>query len=171
MEDVLGKQRQELQEARRAIERLGNPIIPEMLLYQFTVWTKLFESETQHAEGVIIDRFVLSNMVYTLARCEQEHIAIDLDLTRSLFLKPFGIDVLADTQTIYLDCPPEVAAVRIASRKDRNDFDTVLQSMAREIYKSELLHYNHRLVCIDASGNIEHTWEQVRNVLREVRRH
>ena len=77
----------------------GDPIIPNILIHQSTNYLKVINL-SKKSDIIILDRFVLSNLVYLIARSDLEGIELDSAIIRDQLLKPFGINVLNDTTTI-----------------------------------------------------------------------
>lgn len=131
-------------EYRKFLKRHDNPLIPYALIHQSTNYLKI-EELPQNLDILIVDRFVLSDLVYLCARCELKNITIDKTKAREQILTPFGIHVLKNTETFYIDADYKIASMRINQRKQtdsegklRNEFDLSLQAVAREKYLEEI---------------------------------
>ena len=111
---------------------------------------------------LFIDRFLLSNLVYTIIDSESNKLPINREQARAHILSPLGLDPLENTLTIYLDIDPGTAEERTASRlqKDhygatRNTFNRNMQLQARNIYLEELAEYRGNKAIIDANNSID----------------
>ncbi len=131
---------------------------------------RIYEQHKNDAQIVLMDRFELTSLVYFLARCEIQNIKIDLNKVREIFLEPFGMGILNNTLTVYLDCPADIAAMRIFNRNGRRNFDIELQQRARNIYLRELEVYKNQKALINAAGTIEDTFARVNSVLKQTLR-
>ena len=138
-------------------------LMAESLLHQFTNWMKFYE---QKGQGVfVVDRFVLSNLVYFLARAEVEGVRVDVSRARDYFLRPFGVGSLEDSLTLLFDCPIDVARERLKNRV-RCGFDFDLQKRAGEIYLRELELYPYASKIIDGGESKEDVFKKVLEELK-----
>lgn len=153
-------------EARQLLSNIKSPIIPEMLLHQFTNWMKVYEQQFE-ADVTLIDRFSLSNLVYSIARCEINDIKLDRSRLRSYFFEPMGLDILTNTLTIYFDCPVDIATKRTNSRLGRNYFDMELQTRAHDIYLQEIEQFPYKVEVIDASGEMNKIHKNINSILED----
>ncbi|MBN2052730.1 hypothetical protein JW756_04470 [Candidatus Woesearchaeota archaeon] len=129
---------------RQYLARVNTPLIPYALIHQSTNYLKI-ESVKKPADVLIVDRFVLSDLVYLISHCELKKQPINKEKAREQVLFPLGIDILKDTYTVCLDVNPGIVKGRTQSRiqtdsfgKTRKEFDFSLQSHSRENYLKEL---------------------------------
>ena len=120
----------------------------EAILHQLTNLIKV-ESILGNYDILLIDRFFLSNLVYTRAAFQLEEIDLDENLMRGMILNPFGSDYLDITNTIYLDCNVNMANGRISDRISRDKFDHELQRCARQFYLEELQRFRWNFCIVD----------------------
>lgn len=125
-------------------------IVQESLFFQFMNWMRFRNRE--HYNITIVDRFLLSNCVYTLEKMHRLGIQHNPEEVRSTILNPFGLDPLQQTFTLYLDCPVELAQERTVQRQ-RNRFNMEEQSKVRELYRQEIKRYPHCVKIIDGSAD------------------
>ena len=125
-------------------------VVQESLFFQFMNWMRFRDRE--HYDITIVDRFLLSNCVYTLEKMQRLGIQHDPNEVRSTILNPFGLDPLQHTFTLYLDCPVDIAQERTLPRK-RNRFNAQEQSNAQKLYLKETKLYPHDLITIDGSAD------------------
>jgi len=158
---------------RNYLTRADNPLIPYALIHQSTNYLKI-EAARNPVDVLMVDRFVLSDLVYLISRCELQGIPVDKEKTREQILSPFGIDIFEKTYTIYLDASIEVAKSRTQSRsqldsfgKVRSEFDLPLQARARENYLNELNMAKKRnsfsYTTIDANGPEEVVFDRIKD--------
>ncbi len=127
-------------------------IVQESLFFQFMNWMRF--TDRQHYDITLIDRFLLSNCVYTLEKMQRFGIPHDPQEVRSTILNPLGLDPLKQTFTLYLDCPVDVAQERTLQRH-RNKFNRQEQKNAQELYQEEIKIYPHGLIIIDGSADLQ----------------
>ena len=123
-------------------------VLQEALFFQFMNWMRF--SNEQRYDVAIVDRFLLSNCVYTLEKMQRLGISHDPAKVRETTLNPFGFDPLEGTVTLYLDCPVGAAQERV-SRRERSVFDSTKETNAQRIYEQELKTYAHEAIVIDGS--------------------
>ncbi len=125
-------------------------IVQESLFFQFMNWMRFFDR--QHYDITIIDRFLLSNCVYTLEKMKRFGIPHNPDVVRSTILSPFGLDPLQHTITLYVDCPVDIAQERTLQRQ-RSNFNVQEQENAQKLYLEEIKLYPHGLIIVEGSGD------------------
>lgn len=125
-------------------------IVQESLFFQFMNWIRF--RDRQYSEITIVDRFLLSNCVYTLEKMQRFGIHYDPKEVRSTILNPFGLNLLQDTFTLYVECPIDIAQERTLQRK-RNRFNVQEQENAQRLYLEEIKLYPYGLTIVDGSGN------------------
>ncbi|QQG38884.1 MAG: hypothetical protein HYS32_00225 [Candidatus Woesearchaeota archaeon] len=126
-----------MKEMRRLITEIGSPLVTQSLVYILENVAKV-ETAKEHDGITIIDRFVISNVAYLVARAISEGHCIDRDAVRRTVFTPFGVDLLQGKTIIYLDCDVKEAESRTTSRGSRERFDFNLHSLARIVYNEEL---------------------------------
>ena len=123
-------------------------IIQESLFFQFMNWARF--CDRQHYDITIVDRFLLSNCVYTLEKMQRFGIQNYPQEVRSTILKPLGLDPLQHTFTIYVDCPVDIAQERTLQRQGSR-FNMQEQENAQKLYSEEIKLYLHDLTIVDGS--------------------
>ncbi len=127
-------------------------IVQESLFFQFMNWMRF--SDRQHYDITIVDRFLLSNYVYTLGKMQKFSISHNSHEVRSTILNPLGLEPLQNTFTLYISCPVDVAQKRTLQRK-RNRFDVQEQATAEKLYLEEFKQYPYGLIIIDGSEDYQ----------------
>jgi thymidylate kinase len=150
----------------------GNPLLANMLIHQSTNWLKLVNNPK--SQLLLIDRFLLSNLVYTLIEAEQQSIPINRSKTREQILRPLGLNPLENTLTIYFDINPKSAYQRTLNRKQkniqgdiRNKFDIQLQTKASKVYEEELCLFKYPVRTIDGTDYPEEIHNNVIKMIKE----
>jgi thymidylate kinase len=134
---------------RSYVKMLGKPLVAESLLIHALNWLKIDCIEDKK-DIVLIDRFVLSNLAYTVARCKIDNYDIDREFVRESILHPLGDRRYDMIDTIYIDCDVEVAHMRAEKRNHPTKiFDIGLQHCARESYLEEITRLDDRCLIID----------------------
>jgi len=123
-------------------------IVQESIFFQFMNWARF--CDRQHYDITIIDRFLLSNCVYTLEKMQRFGIHHDPQEVRSTILNHLGLDPLQQTFTLYIDCPVDIAQERTLQRQ-RSKFNILEQENAQKIYSKEIKLYQHDLIIVDGS--------------------
>lgn len=123
-------------------------IVQESLFFQFMNWIRFHDK--QHYDITIIDRFLLSNCVYTLEKMQRFGVRHNPPEVRSTILNPLGLNPLQDTFTLYVECPIDIAEERTLQRK-RNRFDVQEQENAKRLYSEEIKLYPYDLTIVDGS--------------------
>ncbi|MEW5896076.1 MAG: hypothetical protein AB1668_00115 [Nanoarchaeota archaeon] len=140
-------------------------IIQESLFFQFMNWVRFCDQE--HYDIAVVDRFLLSNCVYTLEKMQRFGIKHNPDAVRSTILNPLGLDPLQYTITLYLDCPVDIAQERTLQRQ-RNAFSIPEQSKARELYQQEIKRYPYSLKITGGSADPKVVHSEILESLEEV---
>lgn len=125
-------------------------IIQESIFFQFMNWMRF--GDRQNHDVNIIDRFLLSNCVYTLEKMQRYGIHHDPQKVRSTILNPLGLNPLQDTFTFYVECPLDIAQERTLQRQ-RNKFNMQQQENAQKLYLTEIGLYPQDLVIVDGSAD------------------
>lgn len=130
-------------EYRGLLPVCGMPLLPYALIHQSTNYMKVEMCED--ADVLCVDRFVVSDVVYLLARCELQNINIDEEEVRRQIMYPFGVDVLKNATLLYFSVSVDVAKERVQHRLQRdaggvvrNEFDGILQELASKRYECEI---------------------------------
>lgn len=121
--------------------------VQESLFFRFHRWMTFVNN--QHSEIALIDRFVLSDLVYFEQRLESLNLEYDASELRKQMLYPLGMDALSETKTVLIDCDPLIAKSRVSLRA-RNNFDFDAETYARHKYLSEIENVQDCLI-IDAT--------------------
>ncbi len=133
--------------------------VQESFFFRFIRW--LTAANNEPSQIALIDRFVLSDLVYFMQRLNELHIEYDEADLRGQMLYPLGIDALSDSITLFLDCSPDIAQKRVKGRA-RNEFDVDVQCRIRNLYLTQLNSVkNHRI--IDGSQSQEQIDRQINN--------
>ena len=123
-------------------------IVQESIFFQFMNWIRF--TNRQHYDITIIDRFLLSNCVYTLEKMQRFSIDHNPQEVRSTILNPLGLNPLQHTHTIYIDCSVDIAQERTLQRQ-RSRFNMQKQENAQKLYLDEIKLYPHGLTIVDGS--------------------
>ncbi len=126
-----------MKEMRVLISNAGSPLVTQGLSYILENVAKV-ETVKEYKGITIIDRYVLSNVAYLVAKSIETGHCIDRDAVRKTAFFPFGFDLLKNKSIIYLDCDPKEAEYRTNTRGSKEIFDFDLHSSARKIYREEL---------------------------------
>lgn len=133
--------------------------VQESFFFRFTRWLTAVNDEP--SQVALIDRFVLSDLVYFMQRLNELHMEYDEEDLRRQMLYPLGIDALSDSITLFLDCSPDIAQKRVNGRS-RNEFDIDVQCRVRGLYLAQLkLVRNYRI--IDGSQSQEQVAREINN--------
>lgn len=157
-------------DVRKYLKDNNEPLMAQLLLHQSTTYMKLFEVET--SDILIMDRFVLSDLVYTFAKAELTGINIDYEKSRAGVLHPLGLDPLIGSSTIYFDIDIGEAKKRTKKRTKktvegfvRNNFSDELQGAARKYFDQEFLLLEYSKFRIDANRNPDEVKSQLELIL------
>ncbi len=141
-------------------------VILDSLFFQFLFWFRFNKTHNKN-KILIIDRFLFSNLVYTLYNFDKSKIKVNMDKLRNNLLCPFGLNPLKDTLTIYFDFDNKVRRKRVGHRK----YKLKQEFEARKIYLSEIKKYKYPLKIIDATKPIaeieSHVYKEVQKFLRK----
>lgn len=134
-------------------------VIQEAMFFQFMYWMRF-----RNAMGprlYLVDRFVISNFVYTLIQLRRQRVTIDTDY-RSV-TRPYGLDLFSNSLTVYLSCDPAIAASRrsMMSRARQIDDDQI-QIEASSLYDQIFREMDSTHAVISSSGaSVEEVSESV----------
>lgn len=158
---------------RRTLRDYGNPLLAQLFLHQHSNYIKILEAGD--ADVTLIDRHVLSNLVYTLARTEIEGTTVDVSKMRDAILRPFGLNPLEDSVVLYFDVEPQVARQRTLTREQkaiegnvRNEFNLRFQSLAAKHYEQELPFLSCPVYSFDANKSIPVLESELSSVLEKL---
>jgi len=126
--------------------------VQESFFIRFMRWLEPINGDP--SQIALIDRFVLSDLVYFMERLSAMHIGYDGAALRSQMLYPLGINALSDSLTIYIDCYPEIAQCRVKERP-RSDFDINLNRRVRDLYLAQLPFISNKRVIDGSQDKIE----------------
>lgn len=155
---------------RRYLKDCGEPLIPQLLINQMISYMKLLEADS--SDILLIDRYILSDLVYTLAKAELSKTDINLQKSREGILYPLGLNPLEKSMTIYFDVDAAIARERTLKRTQRtvegytrNDFNLELQSSASKFYKQEIPLLKSPAVTIDANNSLDYVHHELEGIL------
>ncbi|MEK6938459.1 MAG: hypothetical protein AABX04_05420 [Nanoarchaeota archaeon] len=125
-------------------------IVQESFFFQFMNWMRF--CDRQYYDITVIDRFLLSNCVYTLEKMQRFGIHHNPQEVRSTILNPLGVKPLQHTFTLYINCPVDIAQERTLQRQ-RSKFNVQEQGNAQKLYLEEIKLYPHDLIIVDGSAD------------------
>jgi dTMP kinase len=106
---------------------------------------------------VVCDRYYLSNIAYQSLAADMRTIIGINELTSMKLLRP---DI-----TLFLDTPPETCMDRIEKHRDSKelyeDAEKLTKIRANFLAAIEILKKSEKIVCIDANGGIDNTFNAI----------
>lgn len=131
-------------------------VILDSLFFQFLFWSR-FDKPSNKNKIILIDRFLLSNLVYTQYNFMKNRIVFNRNKLRDNLLCPFGLEPLKNALTIYLDFDNKVQR----KMKGHKKYKLKQESKARKIYLSEIKKYKYSIKIIGATKSIAEVESQV----------
>lgn len=155
---------------RKYINSFDDTLLPQLFIHQVHSYSKILTKD--NIDVMIVDRFVLSNIAYTLARLDNSCADFDEEKVVNWFLYPLGEPTLKGTINILFDVDTEVAEKRVLLRDQkthegdiRNTFDFKLQSAANYYFRKSATNLKTPYYIVDADKNKEEVKSQLEKIL------